>query len=128
MQDFRNLRVWQRAHQATLLVYRVTAAFPRDEAFGMRSQLRRAAASVGANVAEGCGRQSDADLRRCLQIALGSACEALNHLILARDLGLLDGTNYDRIESDLAPVRRMLVRLIQRLQPAKKLSRGLSRP
>jgi four helix bundle protein len=116
MQDFRRLRVWQGAHRTALLVYRITAGFPRSESFGITSQLRRSAASIGANVAEGCGRASDADTCRFLQIALGSACETLNHLLLARDLGLLDAGDFARVEAELLPVRRMLTRLIQRLR------------
>jgi len=116
MQDFRNLRVWRSAHQVTLSVYRATGTFPPAEQFGLVSQLRRSVASIGANIAEGCGRASDADARRCLQIALGSACEALNHLILARDLGLLDEPAFAALERELSPVRRMLVRLIERLR------------
>ena len=116
MQDFRELRAWQGAHRTALLVYQVTAAFPRSEAFGLTSQLRRSAASIGANVAEGCGRGSDADTRRCLQVALGSACETLNHLLLAKDLGVLAPADFTRIEAELGPVRRMLIRLIQRLR------------
>ena len=119
MQDFRNLRVWQAAHAAAVTTYRVTAAFPDAERFGLVSQLRRAAASVGANIAEGCGRSSDADMRRCLQIALGSACELLNHALLAHDLGLLDQKTLDALEQELSPVRRMLVRLIERLAPSR---------
>jgi len=120
MQDFRNLRVWRAAHEATLLVYRTTDAFPSDEAFGLTSQLRRAAASIGATIAEGCGRSSDADTRRCLHIALGSACETLNHALLARDLGLLDDERFALVESHLAPVRRMLVRLIERISAPRR--------
>ena len=120
MQDFRNLRVWRAAHGVALATYRVTAAFPADERFGLASQLRRAAASVGANIAEGCGRSSDADTRRCLQIALGSACEVLNHALLARDLGLLDEATFAELERELSPVRRMLVRLIERLRDGSR--------
>jgi len=77
--------------------------------------MRRSAASVGANIAEGCGRGSDADMRRCLQIALGSACETLDHAILARDLELLDANGFARLDAEIEHVRRMLIRLIERL-------------
>ena len=120
MQDFRQLRVWQAAHRTALIVYTVTRTFPGSETFGLTSQLRRAAASIGANVAEGCGRDSDADTRRFLQIAFGSACETLNHALLARDLGLLDAESLSRIEAELEPTRRMLVRLIQRLATSRR--------
>ena len=123
MQDFRNLRVWRAAHQVTLTVYRTTAAFPPGERYGLTSQIRRSAASIGANIAEGCGRSSDADTRRCLQIALGSACETLNHAMLARDLGMLDDAVFLALEDQMSPVRRMLVRLIERLDRPTRASR-----
>ena len=113
MQDFRNLRVWQAAHRAAVVAYRITEDFPRDESYGLRSQMRRATASVSANIAEGCGRASDADSKRCFQIALGSACEALNHAMLARDVGLLDQGGFETLEVELQPTRRMLIRLIE---------------
>ena len=120
MQDFLRLRVWRAAHRVTLDFYRVTASFPRSEAHGLRAQLRDAAASIGANIAEGCGRGSNADMRRHLQIALGSACEALNHALLARDLGLLDGAAFPPLEAQLTAVRKMLIRLIQRLSGPRR--------
>jgi four helix bundle protein len=123
VQDFRNLRVWRAAHAAAITTYRVTAAFPDAERFGLVSQLRRAAASVGANIAEGCGRSSDADMRRCLQIALGSACEALDHALLAFDLGFIDRETLDALEREYSPIRRMLVRLIERLAPSGRVKR-----
>lgn len=76
MQDFRNLEVWRLSHQLTLEVYRVTRSLPSDERFGLTSQLRRAAVSIEANLAEGCGRGSDADFGRFVQTAMGSASEA----------------------------------------------------
>ena len=120
MQDFRNLRVWRAAHAFTIAVYRLTGTFPEAERFGLTSQLRRAAASIGANIAEGCGRSTHADMRRCLQIALGSACEALNHTLLARDLGYLRREELLLLERELSPTRRMLVRLIERLRQTGK--------
>jgi four helix bundle protein len=73
--DFKQLKVWQKAHEMTLETYRVTAAFPKEEMYGLTSQIRRAAASIGANIAEGCGRRSDGEMCRFLQIARGSASE-----------------------------------------------------
>jgi four helix bundle protein len=86
MQDFRKLAVWKRAHALTLKVYDVTSAFPREEGYGITSQLRRSMSSVPANIAEGCGRGGNAELARLLQIAIASASEAEYHLLLARDL------------------------------------------
>jgi len=79
MVDFKDLKVWQKAHQMALTTYRVTAAFPKEEIYGLTSQLRRAAASIGANIAAGCGRRSDGDMCRFLQIARGSASEVEYH-------------------------------------------------
>jgi four helix bundle protein len=118
VQDFRKLRVWQAAHTYALLVYRVTAAFPREERFGLTSQLRRAAVSIAANIAEGCGRGSDPDSRRHFQIALASGCEALSLMLLAGDLEFLTAEQFAALERELSPLRRMLVRLIQRTRSA----------
>jgi four helix bundle protein len=89
MQDFRKLAVWERSHLLTLEIYAVMKRFPADERFGLTSQLRRGAASIPANIAEGCGRDTAADMARFLQIAMGSASELHYHLMLARDLDLL---------------------------------------
>jgi four helix bundle protein len=86
VEDFKNLKVWVKAHQLTLIVYRTTIAFPKEEIYGLTSQLRRAASSIGADIAEGCGRRSDGEMRRFLQIARRSANELEYHLLLARDL------------------------------------------
>jgi four helix bundle protein len=116
MKDFKELKVWQRAHQVTLDVYRATKAFPADERFGLTSQLRRAAGSIAANIAEGCGRDGDMEFARFLQIAMGSASEAEYHLLLAKDLGLLKLGDHDRISGQVVEVKRMLTGLIHRLR------------
>lgn len=89
MKDFKELKVWAKAHELTVAVYGITRAFPRDEVYGLSAQLRRSAASIGANIAEGCGRRSDGELARFLQIARGSASETEYHLLLAKDLKFL---------------------------------------
>ncbi len=113
MQDFRELKVWQKSHGLTLAVYRLTAGLPRTELFGLTSQMRRAAASIGANIAEGCGRNGGADLARFLQIASGSASELENHALLARDLGFVARDAADSLATDIAEVKRMLYGLMQ---------------
>jgi four helix bundle protein len=115
MRDFRQLRVWSKAHELTLALYRVTRAFPNDERYGLTAQVRRAAASIGANIAEGCGRRGRKDLSRFLVIASGSASELDYHLILAVDLELLDRTAYRPLADRLASVRRMLATFIRRI-------------
>ena len=82
VKDFHELKVWQKAHQLTLAVYQTTAGFPREELYGLTSQLRRASSSVGANLAEGCGRNGDAEFARFCSIAMGSASELEYHLLL----------------------------------------------
>ena len=86
MQSFRNLRVWEKSHQLTLDVYTSSKAFPRDEMFGLTSQMRRASASIGMNIAEGCCRKGDTEMARFLQIAMGSASELEYQFLLAHDL------------------------------------------
>lgn len=124
MQNFRQLRVWGEAHRLTLAIYVCTKGFPADERFGLVTQFRRAASSIGANIAEGCGRGTDADAGRCYQIALGSACEVLNHALLARDLGLLDDADFTAIEARATRVRRMLIRLIEALRAPRRSARS----
>lgn len=113
--DFRRLQVWQKAHELTLAVYRATAAFPSDERFGLTSQIRRAASSVPANIAEGAGRGTDADFKRFLQIAMGSASALEYHLLLSHDLGYLAQADYAVMPAQCTEVKRMLSAFIQRL-------------
>jgi four helix bundle protein len=115
MGDYRSLRVWQVAHELTLSIYEATASFPSSELYGMTSQIRRAAASVPANLAEGCGRDSDGELGRFSRIALGSANELDYHLLLARDLGLMESSMYSSLHGETSRVKKMLARLIDSL-------------
>ena len=108
MRNYRDLAVWEKAHRLTLAVYKNTKAFPNDERFGLTSQMRRASASIAANLAEGCGRRSDGEMGRFIQIAMGSGAELSYHLLLARDLGLLESKVYQGLDSDLGAVMRMM--------------------
>jgi four helix bundle protein len=116
MQDFKKLAVWQRAHALTLKVYEVSGGFPSSELYGLTSQVRRAAASVPANIAEGCGRDGGADFARFLQIAQGSASELEYHLLLAHDLRFLTDAAHVACIDELTNVRRMLTSLTQRVR------------
>jgi four helix bundle protein len=116
MQDFRELKVWEKGHQLTLDVYRKTVSFPRDELYGLTSQIRRASSSIPANIAEGCGRDSSAELRRFLEIAMGSASELEYHLLLAKDLGYLPESEYVPLHQLTCEVKRMLASFITRLR------------
>jgi four helix bundle protein len=115
VRNFRQLDVWKKAHTLTLELYRLTADFPAAEKYGLVSQIQRAAASIGANLAEGSGRDTDADFRRFVQIACGSACEVEYHLILARDLDIIDDPTYSRLTAQTNEVKRMLHGLTQYL-------------
>jgi four helix bundle protein len=108
MQDFRNLKVWEKAHILTLDVYRVSKIFPREEMYGLTSQLRRASVSIAANIAEGSCRKGDADFARFLQMAAGSASEVEYHLLLARDLELLKAVDCKRLSDEVVDVKRLL--------------------
>ncbi|HEX2327604.1 MAG TPA: four helix bundle protein [Candidatus Angelobacter sp.] len=96
----------------TIAVYEVSRTFPKDELYGLTSQLRRAAVSIGANIAEGCGRRSDGELARFLQIARGSTAEVEYHLLLARDLKFMPASTYGNLLSKLTEVQRMLTSLV----------------
>jgi four helix bundle protein len=115
VRPFSDLRVWQKAHELTLDVYAVTRLFPNEERYGLTSQLRRAASSIPANIAEGCGRRGPRDFSRFLQIAAGSACELEYHLLLARDLSLLDAQTYQSLHDDVNGIKRMLNSYSQKL-------------
>jgi len=117
--DFRKLKVWEKAHGVTLDVYRATVTFPREEMYGLTSQLRRAAASIGANIAEGCGRRTDGEMCRFLQIARGSASELEYHILLARDLQFLDEEEFQKLSAHADELQRMLTGLIQSVQSSK---------
>ena len=116
MKDFRELKVWEKGHHLALAVYKATAKFPREEMYGLTSQIRRSCASIPANIAEGCGRNGDPELARFLQIALGSASELEYQLLLSRDLSLLTAAEYKQLTADTTEVKRMLTSFIQTLK------------
>lgn len=113
--SYKNLAVWQKAHQLTLDIYQMTAALPKDEMYGLSSQIKRAAASIPANIAEGSGRGSDGELARFLRIAMGSAYELEYHILLAHDLGFANETSYQQLDKQVDEVIRMLAGLIKSL-------------
>ena len=116
MKDFHSLKVWEKSHRLALEVYKVTAEFPRQEAFGLTSQLRRASVSIPANIAEGCGRGGEAELARFMQIAAGSASELEYHVLLAHDFGFLDSAPYQQLSADIVEVKKMLSSFIDTLK------------
>jgi four helix bundle protein len=116
MQSFRNLKVWEKSHRLTLDVYASSKSFPRDEVFGLTSQMRRASASIGMNIAEGCCRKGDAEMARFLQIAMGSASELEYQLPLAHDLDYLLEQGYERLTAQVVEVKKMLSSLMQKVK------------
>jgi len=116
MKDFRQLTIWQRSHQLTLAIYKLTRTFPSDERYGVTSQLRRSMSSVPANIAEGCGRDSELELKRYLDIAHGSASEADYHLQLATDLGYLMPEEYQPLAQEVSELKRMIGAFARKLK------------
>ena len=121
MRNYEDLEVWQKAHALTIQLYKITESFPRAEMFGLTSQIRRAAASIGANLAESCGRWGEAELARYVQIAMGSGSELQNHLRLAKDLGFVSESDYSASIKAIVGVRQMLTAFLQTLRKTRKM-------
>jgi four helix bundle protein len=116
MRNYRDLQVWKKTHDITLELYRVSQRFPREEIYGITSQLRRAAVSIGANLAEGCGRRTSTELARFVRIALGSTSELDYHLLLSRDLGFIAADEFASASSALIEVRKMLTAFLNSVE------------
>jgi four helix bundle protein len=114
--DFRDLKVWEKSHTLVLDIYRVTMVFPKEELYSLTSQIRRSAASIPSNIAEGCGKGSDAELGRYMQIAMGSASELEYHLLLSHDLSYIDHQQYQKLNTQLIEVKKMLAPFIKKLK------------
>ena len=116
MRDFRQIKVWEKSHCLTLEIYKTTASFPREELYGITTQLRRASASIPANIAEGFGRGGNVELARFLQIGMGSAYEVEYHALLAKDLGFISEDSYDLLSARIIEVKRMLAALLVKVR------------
>src|SRR3990170_3421423 len=116
MKDYRKLKVWEKGHQLALSVYRATLGFPKTEVYGIVSQMRRAASSIPANIAEGSGRGSDGELARFLLIAMGSSSELKYHLFLAKDLEYLKESDFLALERQIDEVQKMITSLHKRIK------------
>lgn len=116
MKDFRNLKVWQKSHRLTLETYKITKIFPKEELYGLTSQIRRASVSIPTNLAEGCGRGSDAELSRFVQISMGSACEYEYLLMLSRNLKYINIEIYSVLNNSIIEIKKMLASLIKKLK------------
>ncbi|OHB60360.1 MAG: four helix bundle protein [Planctomycetes bacterium RBG_13_46_10] len=113
MKNFRDIKVWHKAHCLAIKIYKVTDSFPREETYGLISQIRRAAASVPTNIAEGCGRNTDTELARFMEIASCSASELDYLILLANNIGLLDDSSYKESSVELVEIRKMLTTFIK---------------
>jgi four helix bundle protein len=116
LQDFTTLFVWRKGHALTLSLYSITGLFPKQDLFGLTSQIRRAAASIPANIAEGCGSAANSELRQIPFISLGSASELQYHVPLARDLNLLSEKQFAVLDPRIAEIKRMLFGLIEKIK------------
>lgn len=116
MKDFRSLLVWEKSNQLTLAIYKVTNSFPKEELYGLTSQIRRASSSIAINIAEGCGRGSDADFARFLQMTFGSASETEYFLILCFELGYITSDVYERKIFLIQEVKKMLAKLMSSIR------------
>ena len=119
MKDFRTLKVWEKAHALTLAISKSTESFPKQEMYALTSLIQRAAVSIPANIAEGCGKDSDAELKRYFLISMGSASELEYLLILAHDLDYLPGNIFQPMTNDLVEIRKMLNAFIKKLKASR---------
>jgi four helix bundle protein len=127
MKNFRELRVWEKSHDLTIRIYSITRRFPKEELFGLTSQMRRASASIPTNIAESCGRNSDADFARFLSYAMGSASELEYLLFLSSELQLLGIEAYKEEHGRLIEIKKMLYALIVKLKPSESGSSNSTR-
>lgn len=108
MRDFKQLEFWQRSHQLVLSIYNLSRNFPKEELFGLTSQIRRSAVSIPSNIAEGCGRESNAELKRFLTIAAGSASELQYQLFLSKELSHIDENVFKDLDSEIVAIRKLI--------------------
>ena len=116
MKDFRQLKVWEKSHQLALAVYKATKEFPKEELYGLPSQIRRSSMSIPSNMTEGCGQFTDANFARFLQMAMGSASETEYQIILAHDLDFLPKDTYKQLHNEVEEIKRMLASLLKTLR------------
>jgi four helix bundle protein len=120
MQDYKELKVWEKAHKFTLSVYEVSKTFPKDELYSLTNQLRRAASSIPANIAEGSGKNTQAEFAHFLTIALGSANESEYFLILSKDLNYLNQNKFSELYNSINEIKAILISLINKVRTIQK--------
>jgi four helix bundle protein len=116
MRDFRQFKVWEQSHKLTLKIYQMTKTFPREELFSLTNQIRRASASIPANIAEGCGRSGNKELAYFLQVAAGSAFELDYHLLLAHDLKYIATKEYKELDLEVQSLKKQMTVLLQKVR------------
>lgn len=121
MKDFRMLKVWELSHKLTLDIYQVTQKFPKEEEFGLKSQIRRSSVSITNNLAEGSGRFTDADFARFVIIAYGSANETDYLLLLSKELNYISTDTYEELNQQIIIIKKSINNLHKRLQQSKQL-------
>ena len=118
MRDFRQLKIWEKSHSLTLRIYQITQTFPKEELFSLTSQMRRSSSSIPTNIAEGCGRGSNMDYARFLQIAVGSSYELDYQILLAKDLKYIDNAIYAELNNEISSLQKQIVALMQKVRAA----------
>ena len=116
LKSYKELKVWQKAYNLCIEIYKITRTFPKEELYGLTSQMRRAAVSVPSNIAEGYGRKTTPEYLRYLYIAYGSSCELETQILLSGDLGLMKAEALNKLQADLGEVERMLKALIKAVE------------
>lgn len=119
MQNYKDLKVWEKAHAFTLQVYQISKLFPKEELYSLTNQLRRASSSIPANIAEGCGKNAQLELAHFLNISLGSANEAEYFLLLSRDLNYLSSEKHLELAEYINEIKAMLISLINKVRSSK---------
>jgi len=117
MQNYKDLKVWEKAHQFTLMIYDVSKQFPKEELYGLTNQIRRASSSIPANIAEGCGKNTNGDFAKFLNIALGSANESEYFILLAKDLTYISVEKFETLYKLINEIKAMLIALIAKVRP-----------
>ncbi|MGQ0828597.1 MAG: four helix bundle protein [Bacteroidota bacterium] len=122
MQNYKELKVWEKSHVLVLEIYKVTKTFPKEEVYSLASQVRRAAYSIPANIAEGCGKKTQLDLANFLQMALGSANETEYFLLLSKDLKYIKSDVHFVLEKDINEIKAMLISLISKVRNSNSVT------
>ncbi|MEO5995699.1 MAG: four helix bundle protein [Chitinophagaceae bacterium] len=116
MRNFQQLAIWQKSHNLTLKIYTLTRSFPKDEIFGLISQMRRSSSSIPTNIAEGCGRNSNTELKRFLVIAAGSASELQYQFQLSKDLQYITQPLFQQLDNEISSIRKMIYRFHAKIE------------